>query len=201
MKNTNMKFTILILIIIILIVLFCKNDTLENYAVYRESMYNSNMYKVQEYNKNSQDAANLLGKINIFIKKIKDHLMKKYPDDKRVTRMNNRLREIELIEPEHKNDESAYTINKGELMALCLRKKDNKEFYDMEMMSFVVIHELAHVMTISEGHTPEFMENFRFILKEAENAELYEPINYSFNPTNYCGVDVTHNPFFNHQNN
>ena len=32
---------------------------------------------------------------------------------------------------------------------------------------FVALHELSHVMTVSVGHTQEFWENFKFLLKEA----------------------------------
>lgn len=197
MKVKNINLLILLFIIIIFISSSLKKNIKELFTVYRESMYNSNMYKVQNYNKKGQEAANLLGKINIYIKQIKDYMISQYPNDKRVIRMKNRLNDIELIEPEHKNDESAYTINKGELMALCLRGKEDKEFYDMKLLSFVIIHELSHVMSVSEGHTPEFMDNFRFILKTAEDGGLYKPTNYSNNPVNYCGVDVTHNPFYN----
>ena len=63
---------------------------------------------------------------------------------------------------------------------------------------FVIIHELAHVMSVSIGHGSEFMKNFRFLLKESKIAKIYNPIDYSLNNINYCGVDVTHNPYFNH---
>ena len=65
------------------------------------------------------------------------------------------------------------------------------------LIAFVLIHELAHVMSITEGHTPEFMTHFRFLLQEAAAANLYEPINYNDDPITYCGVRVTHNPYFN----
>jgi hypothetical protein len=67
----------------------------------------------------------------------------------------------------------------------------------MSMMMFVLIHELAHVMSESEGHNDEFMKNFKFLLKETEEGGLYIPIDYSNNPIVYCGVKVTNNPFFN----
>lgn len=197
MKVKNINLLILLFIIIIFIHISVKEYKYEQFTIYKESMINSNIYKVQNYNKESQEAADLLGKINILIKKIRNYMVLRYPNDERVIRMKNRLSDMELVEPEHRNDESAYTINKGELMGLCLRSKDDKEFYDMKMMSFVVIHELAHVMSISEGHTSEFMDNFKFILKTAEEGKIYKPVNYENEPVNYCGVDVTHNPFYN----
>ena len=51
------------------------------------------------------------------------------------------------------------------------------------------MHELTHVMSISEGHGPEFVKNFKFLLKESESMGIYEPVDYSNNNNIvYCGV-------------
>ena len=85
-------------------------------------------------------------------------------------------------------------------MKLCIRKKEEeKPFHNLNTLMFVVIHELGHVCSESIGHTDEWMNNFRFLLKEAKNANIdFEPIDYSKENINYCGVEVTHNPYYNH---
>lgn len=184
---------LLLLIITSLILLLIH----EPFEIYKESSINHNKYKVQEY-KQPEVAADMLANINKLISNITFTLKKKYPNDERVIRMETRLKNIELQETPHEPNESSYTINKGELMSICLRKKNkNKEFHNNETLIFVIIHELAHVMSVSEGHTSEFMDNFRFILKETKNAGLYNPVNYSKTPITYCGVKVTHNPYYN----
>ena len=114
--------------------------------------------------------------------------------------MSKNLKSTIIEEAPHKDGESTYTINKGELMKICLRKKiKNKPFHTLNTLMFVVIHELAHVISESIGHNEEFITNFRFLLKEAPKYDIdYEPIDYSENSMEYCGVKVTHNPFYNH---
>ena len=60
-----------------------------------------------------------------------------------------------------------------------MRSKDNRqELVDMNTMMFVALHELAHVMTISIGHTTEFWDFFRYILSHAIHWKLYTPVNF-----------------------
>ena len=105
-----------------------------------------------------------------------------------------------IEEAPHVENESTYTINKGELIKICIReKKEKKPFHSVNTLMFVVLHELAHVISKSIGHTGEFMENFRFLLREAPKYDIdYEPVDYSEHNINYCGVEVTHNPYYNH---
>ena len=41
-----------------------------------------------------------------------------------------------------------------------------------------------------------FENNFRFLLKEAVNIEIYNPVDYSKHPQQYCGMEITDNPYF-----
>ena len=56
------------------------------------------------------------------------------------------------------------------------------------------LHELAHVCTVSVGHTPEFWDNFRFILAHAITWKLYSPVDYKSRPKPYCGIKITDSP-------
>jgi hypothetical protein len=59
---------------------------------------------------------------------------------------------------------------------------------------FVVLHEMAHLMTTTIGHTPEFWANFRRILKDAIGAGVYHEVNYTREPVEYCGMKITSSP-------
>ena len=61
-------------------------------------------------------------------------------------------------------------------------------------MMFVAIHELAHTMTKSIGHTEEFWDNFRTLLKNARKLGIYERVNYNETPKSYCGIKITDDP-------
>ena len=49
-------------------------------------------------------------------------------------------------------------------------------------------------MTKSVGHTPEFWDNFKRLLKESVDNNLYIKENYSQNPKEYCGIKVSDSP-------
>jgi len=79
----------------------------------------------------------------------------------------------------------SYTINKKKIY-LCL-KDENGEYYDFNMLMYVSIHELSHVICDEIGHTPKFHRIFREMLDLAEQKNIYDssiPI-----VKNYCGHD------------
>ena len=92
---------------------------------------------------------------------------------------------------------TAYSENKGEKLAFCLDKRKNgTTLIDINTLTFVAIHELAHIMTKTEGHKQEFWENFKFLLEQAKAANIYQPVDYKKNNEPYCGMDITDNPYY-----
>jgi hypothetical protein len=137
----------------------------------------------------------LFKKVQTLLYNLESH----HPNNPDVDRLLFRMRDgIKIQESEFEHGTSSYTINKGEVLSFCLRHKDDQEkFHDENTMWFVICHELAHVMSVSEGHNKEFIKNFKFLLKESKKYGLYHPIDYRDNNINYCGVLVTNNPYFN----
>jgi len=77
----------------------------------------------------------------------------------------------------------SYTINKKKVY-LCL-KDDDGEYYNFNMLIYVSIHELSHVICDEIGHTAKFHRIFRDLLELAEQKNIYDssiPI-----VKNYCG--------------
>ena len=93
---------------------------------------------------------------------------------------------------------TAYSENKGEKIAFCLNKnKENDDnLIDEHTLTFVAIHELSHVMSISIGHKSEFWENFKFLLENAKEAKIHEPVDYSKKPVDYCSLKINDSPYF-----
>ena len=86
-------------------------------------------------------------------------------------------------------------LKKGEKIVFCLRSRDeNEELVDPNVLMFVALHELAHVMTKSIGHTKEFWDNFRILLRNAIKLNIYKRVNYNEKPVEYCGVKITDDP-------
>lgn len=79
-------------------------------------------------------------------------------------------------------DKRSYTINKKKVY-LCL-KDENGEYYQDNMLIFVVLHEMAHVMCDEIGHTAKFQQIFQQLLDEAAEMKIYDP---NVEPVqNYC---------------
>lgn len=90
---------------------------------------------------------------------------------------------------------TSYSVNKGEKIVFCMRdKKDGEELVKENIMTFVAIHELGHLMTKSVGHEPEFWNSFKLLLKVAIDNGIYKNIDFNNTPKDYCGVKITDSP-------
>jgi predicted metal-dependent hydrolase len=90
---------------------------------------------------------------------------------------------------------TSYSVNKGEKIVFCLRdKNENEDLVKENIMTFVAIHELGHLMTESIGHEPDFWNNFKLLLKIAIDNGLYKNIDFNSTPKDYCGVKITDTP-------
>jgi predicted metal-dependent hydrolase len=158
-------------------------------------------YLVQN-SKDAKDAANMLANIRIKLLKLKKHLIKKYPNDPRIKQLKKRFDGNDpnvIIENNLESKFTSYTQNKGEKIVFCLRtKNDNKnEVHSTNLLMFVAIHELAHIITESIGHDdPTFWKNFEFLLREAMSIGVWEYIDFRKTPQEYCGMKIT-NPVVN----
>ena len=142
--------------------------------------------------------ANMLAEIRKRLIKFCAYLAQKYPDDKRIQTTINRFTPDSIYEnfPEEESNSTSYSLNKGEKLYFCLRdKKDKTKFININVIMFVAFHEMAHVMSMSTGHTSEFWSNFKFILKNAIKSGVYKYIDFSSKPVDYCGVMITNSPW------
>ena len=90
---------------------------------------------------------------------------------------------------------TSFTLNKGEKIHVCLRQKNSsQDLVDVNVLTFVTLHEVGHIGTREIGHTPLFWNNFAWILKQAEELGIYEFQNFSEQPVPYCGISITDQP-------
>ena len=158
------------------------------------------LYSVQDL-PNKNEAAEMMAKIYTNIKKvIATYSSDEYTNDTPARLMVERFNPSALMENSVTSGDTSYSENKGEKMVICLRDKTNPPGYpliDLNTVMFVVLHEMAHLMTESldaHKHTPEFWANFRRLLEDASKIGVWTPINYSKQPVAYCGMMITDSP-------
>ena len=155
-----------------------------------------NTYCVRERAK-LQLVADLLARVTQKMKDVVNSLYKKYPTRENVKRLKEGFNPKKINEILPTSKYTAYSENKGEKLAFCVTKtKKGDELIDENTLTFVALHELSHIATKSIGHTTEFWENFKFILKEAVKLGHYEAVNYKEKPKEYCGMKISDNPYY-----
>ena len=187
-------FVVIIVVLVIMYLLYDRNsaDLTEVY-----SNIDSRKYLVLNL-PDKQEGANALSKLRQNLITIVNYLTGRYPTDERIIRMKNNFRPDNISEGIPDGKYTSYTVNKGEKIVFCIRQRDSKNnLVDINTMTFVGIHELAHLMTKSVGkHNQEFWNNMSFILKEIMESGLnvykYEP--YHEKPKEYCGTTITDTP-------
>ena len=84
--------------------------------------------------------------------------------------LNNRdiLSEISL-----RKGEKSFTINKTKIF-LCLKDKKD-EYYNNNMLIYVLLHEIAHCLCDEIGHTEKFHNIFNALLERATKMKIFDP--------------------------
>jgi|APGre2960657404_1045060.scaffolds.fasta_scaffold02372_2 hypothetical protein len=153
-----------------------------------------NRYYLVKNTKESQKVADTLAIINRNIKILLNQIKSKPDLSKNIQLIQSRYRAESLTENIDLSS-TTYTINKGAEISFCIVARDSKEMiYDINLLMFVTIHELAHVGCESIGHTVEFKKFFKFLLEQAIICRVYKYTDYRKNPENYCGMQITSTP-------
>ncbi len=153
-------------------------------------------YKVRDL-PDKQRAADLLATLRLRLTTLTDALQQSYPNKPQVQRLvrNFRSDPNRFLESTPDAEHTSYSVNKGEQVHFCLRQRDGGEsLVDENVMVFVAIHEMAHMITQSIGHDADFWNNFGWLLREAESRGLYRPQDFRSHPVMYCGVSITDSP-------
>lgn len=159
------------------------------------SKVDNKAYNVQSKYQNKEAAAHLLADINNTILIFIHELYKKYPNDYRVRRLVKRYpQSVDIIEGQPLNGSTSYSISKGDKLVLCIRSKKDYRLHNKNLVMFVVLHELAHIMSKTYGHNQEFLTNFKFILRNAEEMGIYKKIPFNRQPREYCGMTINTSP-------
>ena len=157
------------------------------------------MYNVRDL-PDKQKAADLLARVRRKLKKLIAILRQSYPNKTQVMQLNEKFEADprRFYEATPDSEHVSYSVNKGDSIHLCLRQKDEAKepLVDENVMVFVALHEMGHVITppTVKSHGPEFWNNFGWLLQEAEANKIYEYQDFKAHPVTYCGEKITDQP-------
>ena len=223
MQNTTRNWTIGVIILLILIVIVLVNSVWwngNNFTLGRTSEIHSNIdglpYRVHLIHEDSSQAADTMAELNRRAIDLMRHLRQKYlrgstlgafPEREHATkRLLGLYNPDNLAEnsPRDPKGDTSYTIDKGAILALCLREKNPAQsrdpqvhdIHDLEMLMFVTLHELTHIAIEDIDHPLRFWRAFKFILEEAIQYGILQGVDYKRYPTVYCGLVINYNPLY-----
>ncbi len=197
-KNNVANFVVIFILSITAIVIF--------YCYFRDDItkyYNPNDNKIYEIRdkgtpQTKQKAADYLAQLSNKITYLVTYMKtNQLPTNEVSSRLYERWMSCKLRETASTDDSVAFTINKGHEIRICIRKgsfSGSNEFEDSNTALFVILHELAHIMSYSYGHNDEFNENFSYITHLASFLGLYIPEDFSTSPKTYCGTSINTTP-------
>ena len=160
------------------------------------SNVDGNKYCVRDRSK-AHLVADILAKTSNKMVILVDHLKEKYPNRNNIKRLTTRFNPKKITETLPTSKFTAYSQNKGEKIAFCVTtEKDNDNLIDENTLMFVAMHEMSHIFTKSIGHTEEFWTNFKFLIENAVEIDIYKPENYKNDTKRFCGMDITDNPYY-----
>ncbi len=192
-----------ILLIIVILIIYYLDTTSVSYV---KSDIDNNTYIIRRSNKSKQflkKSANTLAEINKRILDLIIHLKKTYYNDEYkgyfIKILEKKYSHKILSEASVDSRYTTFTVNKND-MHICIRTRDeNESVYDINLLLYVILHELAHLVNYDKDGTPidgveshgtQFRYIFKFLVEEAIKIGIYTYKDYSKYPENYCGITL-----------
>ena len=203
MKRKNIVKIILLSVVLFLFYKFIYDGTVSIKSSLDNKVYN--VRKGPDALKRADYLAFINAKLGVIVSSLKNN--PNYNNDPAVQRLIKNwesgvsIKETGLLEPD-----AAYVINK-KYMSFCLQdspffgKLKTTSLEDTNLITYVGIHELSHIMSISTDHGEEFIRNFNFLLSYSKGLTFTNPFNNTTEPLyiplkslktadNFCGVKL-----------
>ena len=131
-----------------------------------------------------------MNKLNTYLFENKKNYPKYIPY---IEQMNEKLKKTKIQESTDNGIYTSYSVNKGEQIIFCLRsRKDNSgKLHDLNLLMYVVLHEMGHVACPEFGHTELFKDIFAFLANEGVKLGIYKKIDFRSDNQEYCGLTIT----------
>jgi predicted metal-dependent hydrolase len=168
------------------------------------SLYNINIIQIKSiegfrytiYNNDIEKKTEIINNIINNMNKLKEHLynnIDNFPEFKiYIIQLNNNfnINRTQIYETNPYSKLTSYSVNKGEELSICIKSKKTDKYHDINLLMYVIIHEMAHFACPEIGHGELFKKIFKFFLIEAINIGIYKKVDYSLYPIEYCGMEL-----------
>ncbi len=204
-EDENHTVFITVIFIIIGLIFYYLKSSIKTPVLYVQSKRDGREYLVVDKD-DKDNACEKLAEIRDKIFKLRDYLYEnkeKYPAMKQyIILLHDRLEDVILVENVPESEFTSYSLNKGEKIALCLRSRITQEIHDINVIMYVVLHEMAHSAcpytdhpndNHDHDHDPPFRDIFVFLQVEAQKIGIYKHNEYDINPHEYCGMMLREN--------
>lgn len=198
--------TVVLIILAVLLVFYFTYSVINTYSevTYVEADSDKTKYMIRRGAKPEgylKESANTLAEINKRVLKLIDHLQTKYAKDPSknywIRMLKKNYSPYTLSEAAVDNRYTTFTVDKSDLH-VCLRTRDqNEKMYEINILMYVILHELAHLCNFDpngypiNGHGDEFKNVFKVLVVEAIKIGIYNYTDYSKQPQEYCGIKIT----------
>jgi hypothetical protein len=194
-----------LIILIILLIVFLGGLYWYNYnkMTFIQSPIDNHYYMVRDL-PDKYVAVNLLATLRTNAINLIKHLNSKKDNEYKeykeyIEQLSDRMKDVTISETKgHEQYEkdtenvTSYSVNKGEELVICLRsKKDWNKFHKINILMYVMLHEISHIACPVYGHGPLYKKIFAFMTRTAMDLKMYEYANYAANPEEYCGIMLT----------
>jgi len=192
-EKKYLYYGLLVGIAMICIIAFVKINISE--GSYVKSGLNNKEYFVQNTD-DKDEAAYILSVMEEKMLVLRKHFLDNptaYPTYKKyIDRFCQKADKLFIYENSLDNNKTSYTINKGDETVICIRSKKNfGKLHDINLVTYVTLHEVSHIACPQQDHTPLFKDIFHFFTNVATKIGIYKKINYQLDPTEYCGIMIT----------
>lgn len=181
------------IILILILVIYYKKYSIKSVQV--KSTIDNNFYTVRDLN-DKQNVADTLAYIRIKVHNLIFHMLETSPKKYKsyIEELNRKFDSVSISENIYDFYYTSYSVNKGEQLVFCMRSRKNSakdKTHDINLMMYVVLHEISHIACPEYGHTQMFKDIFKFITQNAIAMGIYTPIDFKNIPTEYCGMTIT----------
>ncbi len=192
----------IILFVFILVIIYVLYQKYPKNMIYVVSNIDNVKYLVRNTN-DKLEAANMLATLKNIIRKIVDYIMakinnKQFANTQRyitykpyILTLESKIKTVEIKETPENSNYTSYTVNKGDEIVFCIRSKTKPyNIHDINLITYVLLHEIAHIACPEYDHTPLFKQIFKFLCEEAIEMGIYTKINFYLHPHMYCGMNI-----------